>query len=135
MSAETGVEWVRLQTSIYHRGKLLTVLGLPSGHRTAVVYMFSLAYAGANGCTGHIPKAALPLIQASRADAKRLVDAGLWEPTPDGWKVHDWDVYQPTPGYVQKLSDAGKKGAKARWAKREASIPEPEMNSSSPPPF
>ena len=26
--------------------------------------------------------------------AKVLVDVGLWEPAPGGWKIHDWEQYQ-----------------------------------------
>lgn len=113
---------MRLQTNIHHNPKILHLLALPSGHRTALAYMFSFAYAGANGCTGNIPKAALPLIQATTADAKRLVEAGLWDAQEGrkGWQIHDWDVYQPTPEYVQKLSAAGRAGAQARWAKKAA---------------
>ena len=137
MSLESGVDWVRLQTTIHHNHKVLNLLALPQGHRTVVAYMFSFSYAGANGCAGLIPKAALPLIQATPKDATRLVEAGLWDndKASKGWKIHDWDVYQPTPEYISKLSEAGKKGARARWAKREAAIPEPEQDSASPPPF
>ena len=137
MSLETGVDWVRLQTNIHHNPKVLNLLALPQGHRTVVAYMFSFAYAGANGCTGLIPKAALALIQATPKDAARLVEADLWENhgPSKGWKIHDWDVYQPTPEYVQKLSEAGKAGAAARWANRGTKPPAPEQDSTSPPPF
>lgn len=137
MSLETGVGWVRLQTTIYHNPKVLNLLALPQGHRTVVAYMFSFAYAGANGCTGLIPKAALPLIQATPKDASRLVAADLWEnhAPSKGWKIHDWDVYQPTPEYVEKLSNAGKAGAAARWAKRTGTAPDDIQEGHGPPPF
>jgi len=137
MSLETGVGWVRLQTTIHHNPKVLNLLALPQGHRTVVAYMFSFAYAGANGCTGIIPKAALPLIQATPKDATRLVEAGLWEDdkASKGWKIHDWDVYQPTPEYVERLSKAGKAGASARWAKRTGTAPDEGLNGAGPPPF
>lgn len=137
MGLESGVAWVRLQTTIHHNHKILNLLALPQGHRTALAYMFSFSYAGANGCTGLIPRAALPLIQATTKDAARLVEAGLWDTdkASKGWKIHDWDVYQPTPDYVQKLSKAGKAGAAARWANRKPKEPEPEQDSTTPPPF
>jgi hypothetical protein len=137
VSLETGVEWVRLQTSIYRNSKLLNLLALPSGHRTALAYIFSFAYSGEHGCTGVIPKVALPLIQATAADAKRLVTAELWDVDAGskGWKIHDWDVYQPNPEYIKKLSDAGRTGAKARWAKRAAEMASATPGTPESPPF
>lgn len=135
MALETGVEWVRWDASIYRNPKVLGLLGLPSGHKTFVAYAFSLAYAGENGCTGIIPKLALPVLQATTKDAQRLVQADLWEPVKDGWYIHDWHVYQPTPEYVEARSKAGRDGAKARWEKYRAAKSEPPINSPGEPPI
>ena len=138
MGLETGVGWVRWDASIYRNPKVLGLLGLPAGHKTFVAYAFSFAYAGENGCTGIIPKLALPVLQATTKDAQRLVQADLWEPVKDGWYIHDWHVYQPTPEYVAKLSKAGKDGAKARWEKYRAktsATSDPAQDSPGPPPI
>lgn len=135
MGLETGVEWVRWDASIYRNPKVLGLLGLPQGHKTFVAYAFSLAYAGENGCTGIIPKLALPVLQATTKDAQRLVQADLWEPTKDGWYIHDWHVYQPTPDYVQRRAKAGREGANARWEKYRAAKTQPPQDSPGPPPI
>ncbi len=51
---------------------------------------------------GHIPAAVLPLLGGTRADAKALVDAGLWETRgQDGWAFHDWsDCNRTRPGHA-----------------------------------
>lgn len=50
-----------------------------------------------------------------------LVDAGLWEPTDDGWRIHDFTDFNPTRREVEARRNAkikaGKRGAKARWNK------------------
>jgi hypothetical protein len=53
--------------------------------------------------------------------AEKLVEAGLWEKTETGWRVPPlkWAKYQTTKEQVEeksrKRSEAGKKGAEARW--------------------
>lgn len=134
MALETGVEWVRTEASIYRNHKVLGLLGQPNGWRTAVVYWFSYGYAGENGASGIIPKLALPIIQGTAKDAQRLVEFGLWEPSPEGWKIHDYDLYQPDAAYIQRRSEAGRKGAAARWAKRgDAPIKAVEDSPGEPP--
>ena len=49
---------------------------------------------------GHIPKYMLATFGAKPADAKRLVDAGLWLETPSGWDFKDWGEYQPSKDRV-----------------------------------
>jgi hypothetical protein len=135
MTLETGVDWIRMQSSIYRNPKVLSLLTLPTGFQTAVVYWFSMGYAGENGCRGQIPKVGLPIIQGRPKDAQRLVEAGLWKVTQNGWEVHDWSNYQPTPEYIAKRSEAGRAGAKARWAKRTGTAPAEVIESDGDPPF
>jgi hypothetical protein len=54
-----------------------------------------------------------------------LENAGLWHRADDGWVIHDYLDHNPSKAEVEakraeeraKKSAAGKKGAKARWAK------------------
>ena len=56
---------------------------------------------------------------ANGCDIDALVSAGLWHEVPGGYQFHDWDDYQPSAEQErekrQKRSDAGKRGADARW--------------------
>ena len=39
-------------------------------------------------------------------DIDALVDAGLWDATPDGYQFHDWDDYQPTRDDVESKRES-----------------------------
>jgi hypothetical protein len=85
---------------------------------------------------GFVPEGLLEVIAKRMAPlrklkvyANELVNAraggtkehGLWEPREGGWQFHDWQDYQPADD-PQKVSgarsEAGRKGAAARWQKR-----------------
>ncbi len=55
---------------------------------------------------------------------KRLVEAGLLVPDGDGFRFHDWDVYQPSPEELnaerQRKVDAGRRGGLAAAQARAA---------------
>ncbi len=34
--------------------------------------------------------------------ARKLVEAGLWETTPDGYRFHDWADYQPLSDEIER---------------------------------
>lgn len=46
-----------------------------------------------------------------------LVKYGLWETDEEGWVIHDFSDYLPTPKTIEERKKAGKKGAEARWGK------------------
>jgi hypothetical protein len=58
--------------------------------------------------------------------ADRLVEAGMWQQVPGGFRIHDYAKYQPTKAQVEAERErnkrAGQKGGLAR-AKRGASEP------------
>lgn len=54
---------------------------------------------------GHVPRVLLQTIGAKPALAGELVKSGLWETTPDGWRFHDWDDYQPSPEELEERRD------------------------------
>lgn len=68
---------------------------------------------------GKIPATMLTVLGATKRDAKRLVDAGLWETTPDGYQFHDWHEYNPTADAVRQgrsaMTNGSTRGNHARW--------------------
>jgi hypothetical protein len=86
--------------------------------RAIVVHLEGMTYSGRHALAGFIPKAALRIIGATTADARILVEAGLWDVVAGGWQVHDWDEYQLSADDMQVRRDRAQKGAAARW-KRE----------------
>ncbi|MEU3452130.1 hypothetical protein ABZ671_00605 [Micromonospora sp. NPDC006766] len=71
---------------------------------------------------------------AFREGAEILVAHGLWdEHESGGWMIHDFADYLPTEGTREARSEAGKRGAAARWGKRDdvedvRSVPELDGN-------
>lgn len=66
---------------------------------------------------GHVPDHVIPTL-GTRAQAKRLVDAGLWCQEPDGYHFHDWGTWQPTKAEVEKRRAEGAERIK-EWRKAQ----------------
>lgn len=77
------------------------------------------SWSAANGTDGLVPMAVVTALGATRAQADRLVKAGLWHREPDGYRFHDWHMYQPTALDTQlakeKESQSGTEGNHLRW--------------------
>lgn len=115
-----GLPWIRLDTNVHTHPKVFALADYgDKGLAAAFVYIASLAYCGANGTDGTIPRRALPFLHGTPKHAKLLVEVTLWDPTDTGWAVHNYGN-RNVVGAVQQLisealSEAGKKGAAARW--------------------
>lgn len=115
-----ALPWVRLDTQFANNPKVLHLVEARK-YRALVMYVCGLGYAGAHQTDGFIPKAALPFLHGTKADATELVMSRLWHCTEGGWGVNDWDEYQETKAVAQQRwsnkKSAGKKAACARWHK------------------
>lgn len=109
-----GLPWVRLDTQFPSNPKVLALVEQKK-FRAAFVYISSLAYAGSHGTDGFLPAASLPFLHATRADAKSLVDVGLWDPVDGGWEVHDWSEFQPSNAETQARKQRAIDAARRRW--------------------
>jgi hypothetical protein len=85
-----SLPWVRFDTSLPDHPKILALLEMKDGHRSAFVYCCALAYAGKHGTDGEITRPSLSRVNGRPADADRLVEVGLWEATEKGWQIHGW---------------------------------------------
>lgn len=127
--------WARLDDGFHDHPKLI---GLPL--EAIGLYTVCLTWAhrhrgSSNGTLGHIPPE-LPGRFAG-VKGKRLASLleshALWDrdPSYSGWVIHDFEDYLPavdrpaTADEVRKArSDAGKRGAAARWGKAKAATSE-----------
>jgi hypothetical protein len=122
------VAWARLDDRFHENRKVKkawrrcpTAIGL---HVMAITY-----------CSGHLTdglvdiefvEEKIPKDRDRTAAVAALVDAGLWEPVDDGWRIHDFLEFNPSSEQLAEAkrakSAAGKKGASARWGngKRKA---------------
>jgi hypothetical protein len=115
-----GLPWIRLDTNLPMHDKIIDLAGHGDrGLAAAFVYVASLAYSGANTTDGLIARGALPFIHGKQSHAKLLVETRLWEPADRGWRIRNWGdrnlVGAAQQAISEALSEAGKKGAAARW--------------------
>lgn len=80
---------------------------------------------------GHVPRDMLSMLDGTPGDARKLVEAGLWDATKDGYQFHNWHKYQPDAASVKAKADAesmaGALGNHRRWhLKRKVRVPECE---------
>jgi len=114
-----GLPWVRLETAFPQNPKMLALV--EDKHFQAIsAYICGLAYCGAQGTDGFIPRAALPFLHARKTDANNLVRVGLWIECAGGWDVNGWHDFQPTSAELAVRKERAKKAAARRWSLEEA---------------
>jgi hypothetical protein len=98
---------------------------IAAGNEGAGLYARALSYCGAYLTDGKVPKKwAAQAAGSRRTLPRKLVDVGLWRDEGDHFVIPDYLTYNPPREYVmakraelsQKRSEAGKLGARARWA-------------------
>jgi hypothetical protein len=109
-----GLPWVKLDTTFGTNPKVLYLIE-DRKHRAIVAYVCGLGYAGAQGTDGFLPFACLPIIHATKADAKALVGVELWHETIGGWQINGWDEHQQSNEETQLRKQRAQKAAMARW--------------------
>ena len=113
-----GLPWVRLESQFPQNPKVLALVE-DRAWQSLSVYVCGLSYVGAHGTDGFIPRLALPYIHGRPADARKLIEVGLWVECAGGWDVNSWTDFQPTAEEFQKRKDKAKKAAAARWGKQQ----------------
>jgi hypothetical protein len=96
--------WVRLDDGFFDHPKVLK-----AGDNAAHLYVCGLTYCARHLTDGFIPLAAIPRLTSLPKPeqlAHRLVDARLWEPVDDGYRVHDYGHYQPSADEVSNRREA-----------------------------
>ena len=101
------------------------VTRIPRSKRWSAIGLWTIAgvWSADQLTDGFIPQHQFEELGASTTDAEQLVFAQLWSEVTGGYQFNNWSKYQPSAVEVtQKLerlaqvrSEAGKKGAHARW--------------------
>lgn len=91
-----SLQWVRLDANIASHDKVLHLLSDPSPKKWQAVasYMFSLAWSGGAGTDGEIYTATLSVIHGNPVTARLLVKYHLWDETPTGYLIKNFDQRQ-----------------------------------------
>lgn len=113
-----GLPWIRLDTSITDHPKILQLIA-DKNHKSALVYLFSLAYAGRHETDGWIPATALPFLHATTTDARNLCSAQLWIAGTGGWEINGWRDFQVTSDEHKARKERAKANAIKRWKSTE----------------
>ncbi len=116
------MSWAKLDDGLPNNPK---VEGLSD--RAFRLYVGSICYCARNFTGGALTAKATRIVCAEAAALKKHVgelhDAGLWDRTGDGYLVHDYLKYNPSTEDAKERqeqlrqirSDAGRRGADARW--------------------
>lgn len=115
--------WVKIDDSFADHPK---VVALPD--KALALWIRAACYCARHLTDGVIPSGALRPLGGTRAAAKALVSARLWEETEGGYRFHDWAEYQPTRDAVSKeRAKAASRMRGVRANKRRTSCePEPD---------
>lgn len=92
------------------------------------LWVSALSWCAGQPTDGVVPAHVLPMLGATRAAARALVESGLWEEVDGGYSFHDWVEYQPDAASVKARraaeSEGGKRGMHTRWhTKRRTKVP------------
>lgn len=92
--------------------KWLTLPGAARG-----LWATGLSYSVAMQTFGDIAGHMLPMLGGTPEDATALVEAGLWDATEGGWRMHDWDDHQTSREKFERVSavraESGRRGGLA----------------------
>ena len=109
-----SLPWIRLDTTIASNHKVLDLVAAKK-HRAVLTYILGLTYTGGHELDGFIPATALPFIHGTTADAKSLVDSGLWKAAKGGWTVNGWDEFQVSSDDTKRRRERAQAAAMKRW--------------------
>lgn len=117
-----ALPWVRLDANIATHDKILGLLNekpATVAYQAAFSYVCALGYAGGHGTDGLISFGTLPFVHGTRKTAELLVQHFLWEPDPQGWRIHNFETRQQSAATSQAIKNAQRAGAKrancTRW--------------------
>lgn len=92
---------------------------LAAGNAAMGLWVRAGAWSSAQLTDGHIPTSILPVLGAKKADAERLVAAGLWIKNGDGYVFHQWEERNPRRDAVEEArasrSERAVLGNHQRW--------------------
>lgn len=115
-----SLPWVRIDTNLASHDKILSLLDATEAPpatrwRAAFSYVCSIGWSADKGTDGDIPATALPFIHGTKATARLLVAAHLWESGPDGWTIRNYADRQTTTAATEARRREGKRAACVRW--------------------
>ncbi|MCL2453755.1 MAG: hypothetical protein FWD18_00405 [Micrococcales bacterium] len=113
--------WGKIEGSLHSHPKWLAA---PKGAKA--LWVTALSWSMQQGTDGAVPPGALRALDGTKAEAERLVAAGLWERTEDGYRFHAWDRYQTSTAELEAARvvkvAAAELGNHTRWHERRGAV-------------
>ncbi|GAA2760014.1 hypothetical protein F4554_005588 [Actinopolymorpha rutila] len=98
-----------------------------AGNAAVGLWVRAGSWSAQNLTDGLVPKHMVTALGGTTAQARKLVDVGLWEATSDGYRFIEWDGAQPTRQEVQQDRAAARdRMRRARGASRRSPRTRPE---------
>lgn len=119
----SGLPWFRMDSDFASNPKVAEMIADHGqrGMAAAFVFVAAIGHCSLHLTDGQVGKGALPLLHASAAHMRLLVEYGLVETAEKGWILPGFAGSQPTrdtaEAEAKRRSDAGRKAANARWHK------------------
>lgn len=115
--------WAKVDDKLFSHPKWLA-----TSKPGKALWVSALSWCAGQGTDGHVPTHVLPMLGATKGDARALVTSGLWEAADGGYQFHDWVEYQPDAASTKARraaeSEGGKRGMHTRWhTKRRTKVP------------
>ncbi len=110
------MRWAKIDVGFFRNPKALA-----AGKDGRALYLAGLCWTVEQLSDGHVPNNALAII-AAQADVKArpavrtLVRVGLWDEAPDGWAIHDFEVFNDASEVIRKRVESGRKGGQRAQA-------------------
>jgi hypothetical protein len=99
---------------------------IEAGNAACGLWVRAGSWSAGNGTDGVVSKAVLATVGGTPAQAKRLIDVGLWVPDRKGYRFHDWTDFQPSALDTQlakeKESESGARGNHVKWHVRRGIV-------------
>lgn len=83
--------WFKVDDHLYSHPKWLAA---PKTARA--LWVTAGAWSAGQLKDGFVPSTALAILEGTKREAQILIDIGLWEEAPGGYRFHDWAQFQPT---------------------------------------
>jgi hypothetical protein len=118
MARRPEIPWFKVDDQLHAHRKARLARKAAMG-----VWVLAGSWCADNLTDGFVPASVLPL-WGTRADARALVDAGLWHPSEKdgerGWQFHDWHEFQPTAESVRAEREAARERMKHLRSRRRS---------------
>ena len=88
--------WFKVDDRLWAHPKFI---GLPLA--AVGLWVKAGSYCAAYETDGALPSTMVRTLGGQKRDSDRLVDAGLWHRTEDGFTFHNWDEFQPTKAQLE----------------------------------